>query len=218
MADIHSIQEKAKRLNLQNLATGRIDFLSYNTTQLTIIEDILGQELAERHNKKTYKNLKESKLPKKEFDFTKQSKAISWQIEKLMQFEWIQNAENMFVIGECGTGKTSLLATIGRKAIESSYKILYLTVDEFMSKDAKTDTKLKNSDLIVLDDVMYLPLTEVELQKIYRSLTFLNETRSIVIITNRELSSWLSVATDKHLMQTLLDRLVAGSQTLRLSR
>lgn len=218
MANIHSIQEKAKRLNLQNLANGRIDLLSYNPTQLTLIDNILEQELFARHNKKTYKNLKESKLPNKEFDFTKQPKVIAWQIEKLMQFEWLQNAENIFVIGECGTGKTSLLATFGRKAIESGYKVLYLTIDEFMSKDAKMDTKLKDSDLIVLDDVMYLTLTEVELQKLYRSLTFLNETRSLAIITNRELSSWLSAATDTHLMQTLLDRLIAGSQTLRLSR
>lgn len=218
MADIHSIQEKAKLLNLQNLANGRIDLIVYNPVQLNLIDDILGQELIARHNKKSYKNLKESKLPNKTFDFAKQQKVIAWQIEKLMQFEWIQNAENMFVMGECGTGKTSLLATIGRKAIESGYKVLYLTIDEFVSKDAKTDTKLKDSDLIVLDDVMYLPLTEVELQKLYRSLTFLNETRSIVIITNRELSNWLSAVTDTHLMQTLLDRLVAGSQTLRLSR
>lgn len=50
----------------------------------------------------------------------------------------------------------------------------------------------------------------------YRAVSFLNEERSLIIITNRELSGWISTAEDTHLMQTLVDRITANSQIIRL--
>ena len=51
----------------------------------------------------------------------------------------------------------------------------------------------------------------------YRAVTFLNETRSIIFITNREISAWLDAVEDKHLCQTLLDRITANCQIIRLT-
>ncbi|MGI6717087.1 MAG: ATP-binding protein [Eubacteriales bacterium] len=51
----------------------------------------------------------------------------------------------------------------------------------------------------------------------YRAVTFLNETRSIIFITNRELSAWIDAAEDKHLCQTLLDRMTVNCQIVRLT-
>ncbi|GAE88486.1 ATP-binding protein [Acetivibrio straminisolvens] len=56
-----------------------------------------------------------------------------------------------------------------------------------------------------------------ELQVFYRAVTFLNETRSIIFITNRELSAWIDAAEDKHLFQTLLDRITANCQIVHLT-
>ena len=44
----------------------------------------------------------------------------------------------------------------------------------------------------------------------------LNETRSIIFITNRELSAWIDAAEDKHLCQTL-DRMTVNCQIVRLT-
>ena len=59
--------------------------------------------------------------------------------------------------------------------------------------------------------------TRAELQVFYRAVTFLNETRSIIFITNRELSAWIDAAEDKHLCQTLLDRITVNCQIVRLT-
>ena len=48
-------------------------------------------------------------------------------------------------------------------------------------------------------------------------LIFLNETRSIVIITNRGLSELKDAVEDKHIMETLMDRLTADTQILSLN-
>ena len=53
-----------------------------------------------------------------------------------------------------------------------------------------------------------------ELPRLYYALNFLNETRSLVIITNRELSSWSEGAMDGHMVETLVARLTAGSQII----
>ena len=52
--------------------------------------------------------------------------------------------------------------------------------------------------------------------KIYHALTFLNEERSLIIVTNRELSAWAEGAEDEHMVNTLVSRLAAGSQIIRL--
>ena len=70
--------------------------------------------------------------------------------------------------------------------------------------------------VIIIDDVMYANILPDDLPVFYRAVSFLNESRSIVIITNRELSAWISAAEDTHLMQTLVDRITSNSQIIRL--
>ena len=65
--------------------------------------------------------------------------------------------------------------------------------------------------------MMYAGLSDEELMDFYHTIMLLNETRSIVIITNRELSSWQQSGNDRHLMQTLIERLSVNSQQIRLT-
>jgi DNA replication protein DnaC len=76
---------------------------------------------------------------------------------------------------------------------------------------------MQECDLIIIDDVFYVEPTRAELQVFYRAFTFLNESRSIIFITNREISAWLGAVEDKHLCQTLLDRITANCQIIRLT-
>ena len=70
--------------------------------------------------------------------------------------------------------------------------------------------------VIIVDDVMYANIMPEDLPLFYRAVSFLNEERSLIIITNRELSGWINAAEDTHLMQTLVDRIKANSQIIRL--
>ena len=70
--------------------------------------------------------------------------------------------------------------------------------------------------MIILDEVMYTRLTPEDLTVFYQYIMLLSETRSIVCITNRELSAWADGAYDRHLMQTLVDRITNGAQVIRL--
>lgn len=73
-----------------------------------------------------------------------------------------------------------------------------------------------NCYLIIIDELMYVALSEQDLPLFYRAVTFLKVERSMIYITNRELSEWPQVAADKHLMETLTQKITSGSQFIRL--
>ena len=130
------------------------------------------------------------------------------------------------VLGRCDTGKTSLAAHIGEIALRAGERVVYYNVDDFLqiirNKD-KTDkyhrkfNYILTCSVIIIDELMYVSLSEDDLPLFYRAINFIKEERSVIFITNRELSEWQQAAEDKHLMQTLADKISSDSQLIRLS-
>ena len=73
------------------------------------------------------------------------------------------------------------------------------------------------SDVIIVDEMLYLNLPEEDLSLLYKGLMFLSESRSVICITNRGLSDWKNAARDKHTMQTLIDRIFRDAKLLYLN-
>lgn len=226
MTSITEIQELARTLNLQNIAKGVIDLSHDKESNLVYLKEILQKEVDKREEFAVLRREKAGRLPKKEFVTANINSGIAWQIERLEELEWIEKDQNLILIGKCGCGKTSLAAHLGRKALEAGIKVSYNTFDDFLytinNKDA-SDKQMRRfryftaSSLIIIDDMMYTGVRNEDLVKFYHSIMLLNETRSIIFITNRELSSWLEATEDRHLMQTLIDRITVNSQIIRLN-
>ena len=226
MTSITEIQELARTLNLQNIAKGVIDLSQDKESSLAYLKEILQKEVDKREEFAVLRREKAGRLPKKEFVKTSINSGIAWHIERLEELEWIEKDQNLIVIGKCGSGKTSLAAHLGRIALEAGIKVSYNSYEDFLYTIDNKSTSEKQrrrfryftqSSLIVIDDMMYAGIREEDLVKFYHSIMILNETRSIIFITNRELSSWVDAAGDKHLMQTLIDRITANSQIIRLN-
>lgn len=225
MADINSIQQLAKSLNLFHIADGSVDLHNESLSNLDYLEYVLRAESNMRLQSRAARLKRRSKLPQKQYDDTVLNSGQLWQIEQLETMEWTSSFQNLLIIGKCATGKTSLAVRIGEKAINSGIQTYYSTADNFITvirnteKLPKADSifnYMKNSDLIIIDELFYTDYTREELHLLYRGLMFLNETRSIIFVTNREVSSWTDASEDRHLMQTLTDRILSGSQILRL--
>ena len=226
MTSITEIQELARTLNLQNIAKGVIDLSHDKESNLAYLKEILQKEVNKREEFAVLRREKAGRLPKKGFVKTSINSGIAWHIERLEELEWIEKDQNLIVIGKCGCGKTSLAAHLGRIALEAGIKVSYNSYDDFLytidnkatsEKQRRRFRYFTQSSLIIIDDMMYAGIREEDLVKFYHSIMLLNETRSIIFITNRELSSWVDAAGDKHLMQTLIDRITANSQIIRLN-
>ena len=220
MADAKEIQELAKILNLQNIANGTIDLNQETISNKEYLYQILLEEVNIRSVNRLKEAKKVSRLKQMIFDETKITDGLKWQLSKIKEIDFANIKQNIFIIGECSTGKTSLASNIGMDALDRGAKVVYLTLDELL-----TEAKLKkgkwnnilNSDVLILDDVFYLSPTDEELIEIYKLLMFLQETRSIILITNRTLNSWKNMKVDTHLIETLAKRLLQDAQIITLA-
>ena len=220
MAEAKDIQQLAKVLNLQNIASGEIDLNDEKLSNKDYLYSILLQEVNIRNANKAKDLKKQAKLPDKAFDKTRITEELKWQLDKLSAFDFSQSRQNIFIVGECSTGKTSLASKIGNDAIEKGARVIYIKFDDLLIEQKlkkKAWNHILNADLIIVDDMFYMTPTQEELEQAYRIMMFLQETRSLVLITNRALSSWKEMKVDSHLVETLQKRLMQGAQLISLA-
>lgn len=220
MADAKEIQKLAKILNLQNVANGIIDLNNETISNKDYLYNILLEEVNIRNANKLKDIKKISRLKPLVFDETRITDGLKWQLSKIREFDFTNNKQNIFIVGDCSTGKTSLASTIGLNAIEKGTKVIYITLDDLLLESKikkKCWNNILNSDVVIIDDVFYVTPTLEELTLFYKLIMFLQETRSIFIVTNRALSSWKEMNVDSHLIETLQKRLMQGAQIITLS-
>lgn len=220
MADAKEIQELAKILNLQNVANGIIDLNNETISNKDYLYNILLEEVNIRNANKLKDIKKISRLKSLVFDETRITDGLKWQLSKIKEFDFSNDKQNIFIVGDCSTGKTSLASSIGLNAIEKGTKVIYITLDDLLLESKikkKCWNNILNSDVVIIDDVFYVTPSLEELTLFYKLIMFLQETRSIFIVTNRALSSWKEMNVDSHLIETLQKRLMQGAQIITLS-
>ena len=219
MATIKEIQELAKELNLVNIASGAINISKENISNKEYLYEILSQEIKIRHENRDKRLRKASKLPNKEFDYSKITKGLEWQLKKIKEFDFKSNNQNIIIVGDCSTGKTSLAIEIGNTAISKAAKVIYCKLDDLIfaiKAKKKFYSQVQNSDVVIVDEVFYTPIDDEDLLLLYKTFIFLSETRSLILITNRPLSKWSEMKVDQHLLETLKQRLLRDAQLISL--
>ena len=219
MADIAEIKELAKALNLMNVYNGIIDISDEKVSNLDYLYNILKQEVDIRKENKITKLLAESRLPKKIFDDSIISQGLKWQLKEIEKIDFKNIKQNIVIVGDVATGKTSLATYITRTAIQKGAKAIYFAEEDFIEayKTRKTmRSKILHSDLIVLDELFYLTPSDENLVYLYKTIMFLSETRSFIFVTNRPLSEWENMDVDKHIVTTFRQRIMTDAQLIHL--
>ena len=214
------IQLIAKELNLYNISNGTIDLEDEKVSNKEYLYSILLQEINIRHANKLKELRKSSKLPDKAFDYLRISEGLKWQIDRVKNIDFTNSNENIFVVGECSTGKTALASEIGNAALDKGAKVIYITIDNLLLQykyKKKLWDFILNCDVVIVDELFYVQPTDEELLAIYKILIFLQETRTLILITNRALFTWKEMKVDTHLIETLQKRLIADAQVITLS-
>ena len=82
-------------------------------SHLDYLEALLAAELEEREHRLVSRRLREAHLPRMktldEFDFSQSPKVSATEIRQLAEGGYIERAEPILFIGDCGTGKTHLM-------------------------------------------------------------------------------------------------------------
>lgn len=126
------------------------------------------------------------------FDTT-QSSIPAPTINFLEALTWIKNKENLVIAGPSGTGKTHLIQALAHKCVTQGGKAKWMTmtnisemvtsyqIDNTLSKQVK---RLVNTDLLIIDDIGLLPVTDAGAQGLYRIIEAAYEKTSIALSSN----------------------------------
>ena len=232
---IDEVIDKCKQLRLkacgQNIAQVIEMATEKNWSTLKTVAYLFDLELENRRQNRIALCFKKSKLTEKltvdqfEFNYHRSRKEQNTKILNLTSLEFVQQKKDVILIGNPGTGKSFLAKCIAYAATQAGKKVLFTTAMDMINHliAAEADQSLlkklhfyQSQDLLVIDEIGYLPLGQQGSNLFFQVISHRHELKSTMITTNLPFAQWGNIFDSTTVATAIADRLVYNSQVLIL--
>jgi DNA replication protein DnaC len=190
---------------------------------------LLDHEEQERARRSLERRLNAARIgrfkPLSDFDWAWPDRCDRAAIEALMSLDFLEDAGNVVLLGQNGTGKTTLAQNLAHQALVAGHTVLFTTAGHLLGdlsaidSDAILRRRLRHyarPDLLVVDEVGYLSYSNRHADLMFELVSRRHLTRSTIITTNRPFAEWREVFPNAACVVSLIDRLVHNAEVIAI--
>lgn len=186
-------------------------------------------ELSAKLEARTSRLVREAKLPLikrlETYDYSEREGITPVEVNRLAQGEFVREGSNVVLYGTFGVGKSHLATGLVLKLCEHGHRCLFSSTHALIeqmleAKAALTLTqlfkKLDKYDLLVLDELGYLPESKDGADLLFQLVSVRSERKSILVTTNLTFSEWDKVFVNQLNTAGAVDRLIHRCETFNI--
>jgi DNA replication protein DnaC len=195
----------------------------YQDFLMTLIED----EYERRQSGRLLKRLRQAGFEEEKtlegFDFSFNPQIPVKKIKQLANCVYIENKENIFLLGPVGVGKSHIAQALGHIACRMGYDVLYTKAAKMFRylnggrADNSWETRIKRhtvTDLLIIDDFGLKPLTPLQSDDFYEVINERYMKKSVIFTSNRSIEDWQGLFPDPLIANSALDRIAHNSHQI----
>lgn len=219
-----SVREACKELHLPTVSSRAASLAEEasraNHGHLAYLSALLEAELEDRAERRRHRRIAEARFPRlkrlEDFNFAEAPQVPAATIRELSTCGFIDRAETVILLGEPGTGKSHLAIALGIEACMASRRVRFTTtaglVNELLeARDdrtlSKTVARYARVELLILDELAYVPLAPPEAELLFQVLDERSERSALIVTTNLPFGEWTKVFPEPRLCKAVVDRL-----------
>ncbi len=185
------------------------------------------QEVSQRHLNRQRQRIKAARFPLRkelaEFDFSVIPQLNKQRVVELARGDYISKVEPIIMVGNPGLGKTHIASALALAACRQCHRVRFynaaaLVNELILAQDEHRlpkflATALKQ-DLIVLDELGFIPFSTSGAQLLFQFCSTLHERVALIVTTNLKFADWGQLFGSEQLTVALLDRLTYKAHIL----
>lgn len=193
-----------------------------------LLRRLVEGETAARQDRARQRRIDQARFPVlktfEQFDFTWPAKINRMAVQDLFRLKFIEDKANVVIVGTVGLGKSHLSIALGHAAATAGFGVRFTTAVDIVNtlaaaqnagRLAKEIRKYTRPQLLVVDEVGYLPIDKHGADLLFQVISQRYETGSIILSTNKVFKHWPAIFNnDATLTSAILDRILHHAQTV----